>query len=90
MDKNCWISLKERYPDMTEISYSAYSRHYRSDKVLVYTKNGNYFIAECWKEEAFNWPYEFIWYSYGTGGRRMAVRIIVVAWMSLPEKYDGE
>lgn len=38
MDKNGWISLKERYPDMTEISYSAYSRHYRSDKVLVYTK----------------------------------------------------
>lgn len=38
VDKNGWISLKERYPDMTEISYSAYSRHYRSDKVLVYTK----------------------------------------------------
>ena len=38
MDKNGWISLKERYPDMTEISYSAYSRHYRSDKVLDYTK----------------------------------------------------
>lgn len=90
MDKKDWISLKERYPDMTEISCSAYSRHYKSEKVLVYTKNNNYFIAECKKYEDFTGPDTYIWYSYGTGGRRMVVKNKVIAWMPLPKKHDGE
>lgn len=43
------------------------------------------------KNKRFKWNIdEETWYSYGTGGRRMAVRNKVVAWMPLPEKYDGE
>lgn len=30
------------------------------------------------------------WYTYGTGGRKMKVMSKVVAWMELPEKYEGE
>lgn len=90
MDKNGWISVKERYPDMEEISCSSYSRKFLSEKVLVQTKNDNYFIAECEKYENFKGSDEYFWYSYGTGGRRMTVRNKVIAWMPLPEKYDGE
>ena len=90
MDQNGWISLKEKYPDMKEISCSAYSKIFLSEKVLVYTKNGNYFIAECKKYKNYREPDEYFWYSYGTGGRRTAVKNKVVAWMPLPEKYDGE
>jgi hypothetical protein len=91
MDKNDWISLKEKYPDMKEIYCSQRSRKWLSEKVLVQTKNGAYFIAECVRTRDFKWNTdEETWYSYGTGGRRMAVRNKVVAWMPLPEKYDGE
>lgn len=91
MDKNDWISLKEKYPDMKENYCSQHSRGWLSEKVLVQTKNGAYFIAECARTRDFKWNTdEEVWYSYGTGGRRMTVRNKVVAWMHLPEKYDGE
>lgn len=47
MDKKDWISLKEQYPDMKETYCSSRSRGWLSEKVLIQTKNGAYFIAEC-------------------------------------------
>lgn len=38
MDKNDWISLKEKYPDMKETYCSQCSRGRLSEKVLVQTK----------------------------------------------------
>lgn len=38
MDKNDWISLKEKYPDMKETYCSQRSRGRLSEKVLVQTK----------------------------------------------------
>lgn len=50
------------------------------------------FIAECRKTVYTNKKRndEIEWFSYGTGGRRMKVMSKVIAWMELPEKYDGE
>lgn len=53
MDKNDWISLKEKYPDMKETYCSQCSRGWLSEKVLVQTKNGAYFIAECARTRDF-------------------------------------
>lgn len=54
MDKNDWISLKEKYPDMKETYCSQHSRGWLSEKVLVQTKNGAYFIAECVRTRDLN------------------------------------
>ena len=53
MDKNDWILLKEKYPDMKETYCSQHSRGWLSEKVLVQTKNGAYFIAECARTRDF-------------------------------------
>jgi len=36
------------------------------------------------------WRDEINWYTYGTGGRKMKVVSTVIAWMELPDKYEGE
>ena len=33
---------------------------------------------------------EVYWFAYGTGGRKMKVISKVIAWMELPDKYEGE
>lgn len=38
----------------------------------------------------FQWEDKIEWFAYGTGGRRMKVMSKVIAWMELPEKYEGE
>jgi hypothetical protein len=43
MDKNDWISLKEKYPDMKETYCSQRSRGRLSEKVLVQTKKWSLF-----------------------------------------------
>lgn len=91
MDKNNWISLKEKYPDMKETYCSQCSRGWLSGKVLVQTKNGVISLLNVQEQEVLKWKTdEEVWYSYGTGGRRMAVRNKVVVWIPLPKKYDGE
>lgn len=36
------------------------------------------------------WLDEVYWFTYGTGGRKMKVISKVIAWMELPDKYEGE
>lgn len=60
MDKKDWISLKEQYPDMKETYCSSRSRGWLSEKVLIQTKNGAYFIAECARTRNFAWNTEKI------------------------------
>lgn len=66
-----WISCKDRMPEPCT-------------KVLVQTKKEEMFVAE---REYYWYCKDFVWYSYGTGGRKMKVMSAVVAWMPLPEPY---
>ena len=92
MNKEDWISCKERYPDMELVSESNYIKTYCSKPYLIQTKKNGLFVAVCHKTISVykrnSETYE--WFSYGTGGRRMKVMSTVVAWMELPEEYDGE
>lgn len=74
------------------MSENNYSTTYRSEKVLVQTKREEMFVAYCKKECFTNKRYddEIAWFANGTGGRKMKVVSKVVAWMELPEKYEGE
>lgn len=91
MNENNWISCNERLPELKDMYVNSYCRGGSSDFVLVWTSNGKIFEAECEKYEVFgNNPHTNItWYAYGTGGRRMAIRNKVLAWMPLPEPYRG-
>ena len=88
-----WISIKKvGLPELKLKSSSNFSAIYECKKVLVQTKMGDMFVAECRKTVYTNkkWNDEIEWFSYGTGGRRMKVISKVIAWMELPEKYERE
>ncbi len=92
MNKNDWISVKQRLPD-AELAYeSSYSNEYESKNVLIQTKQDEifsaYYIRTTYKNNKYKEEIE--WYAHGTGGRRMSVMSKVVAWMPLPELYTGE
>lgn len=92
MDKD-WNSIKKvGLPALKLKSSSSFSAIYEHEKVLVQTKNGNMFVAECRKTVYTNkkWNDEIEWFSYGTGGRKMKVMSKVIAWMELPDRYEGE
>lgn len=88
-----WISVKKMgLPELEEISTTNFSSVYKSKEVLIQTKRGERFVAYCRKEMYANkeWKDEVYWFAYGTGGRKMKVISKVIAWMELPEKYEGE
>ena len=88
-----WISVKkEGLPKLECFSIDNFSSVNRSKEVLIQTKRGQLFTAECWKIVYANkkWEDEIEWFTYGTGGRRMKVMSTVVAWMDLPDRYEGE
>lgn len=92
MDKD-WNSIKkDGLPELEEISTTNFSSIYKSKEVLIQTKRGERFVAYCRKEVYANkrWVDEIKWFVYGTGGRKMKVMSTVVAWMELPEMYEGE
>lgn len=92
MGKEDWISCKERYPDMEVVSKTGYIETACSKRVLIQTKKNGMFVGECYRTISTykdNKTY-YEWFSYGTGGRRMKVMSKVVAWMELPEEYEGE
>lgn len=92
LNKN-WISIKKvGLSKLEEISTTNFSSIYKSKEVLIQTKRGERFVAYCRKEvyENKKWNDEIEWFSYGTGGRRMKVMSKVIAWMELPDKYEGE
>lgn len=88
-----WISVKKMgLPELEEISTTNFSSVYKSKEVLIQTKRGERFVAYCRKEMYANkeWKDEVYWFVYGTGGRKMKVISKVIAWMELPDKYEGE
>ena len=88
-----WISIKKvGLPKLEEISTTNFSSIYKSKEVLIQTKRGERFVTYCRKEvyENKKWNDEIEWFSYGTGGRRMKVMSKVIAWMELPDRYEGE
>lgn len=92
MDKD-WNSIKkDGLPELEEISTTNFSSIYKSKEVLIQTKRDERFVAYCEKEVYANkrWVDEIKWFVYGTGGRKMKVMSTVVAWMKLPDKYEGE
>lgn len=92
MNKNDWISAKERLPETKLVYGSSYSNKYESKNVLIQTKRDEifsaFYIKRVYKDKKYKDDIE--WYTYGTGGRRMKVMSKVVAWMPLPELYTGE
>lgn len=92
MDKD-WNSIKKvGLPALKLKSSSSFSAIYEHEKVLVQTKKGDMFVAKCRKTVYTNkkWDDEIEWFSYGTGGRKMKVVSKVIAWMELPDRYEGE
>ena len=65
---------------------------YRTEKVFVQTKRGEMFVAWCHKTVYISKKIsdEYLWYTHGTGGRKMRVMSKVIAWMPLPEPYKEE
>ena len=91
-DEN-WISIKKvGLPELEEVTTTNFSSVYKSKEVLIQTKRGERFVAYCRKEVYANkkWKDEVYWFSHGTGGRKMKVMSTVVAWMELPDRYEGE
>lgn len=88
-----WISVKKMgLPELEEISTTNFSSAYKSKEVLIQTKRGERFVAYCEKRTGYS-KYSMgvvNWFAHGTGGRKMKVMSTVVAWMELPEKYEGE
>lgn len=88
-----WISIKNvGLPELEEVSTTNFSSVYKSKEVLIQTKRGERFVAYCRKEMYANkeWKNEVYWFAYGTGGRKMKVISKVIAWMDLPDRYEGE
>ena len=88
-----WNSIKKvGLLELEEVTTTNFSSVYKSKEVLIQTKRGERFVAYCRKEVYANkkWKDEVYWFSHGTGGRKMKVMSTVVAWMELPEKYEGE
>ena len=91
MNKNDWISVKERLPE-AELVYESSFNDYESKNVLIQTKRDEIYSAYCVKRvyKDIKLKEEINWYTDGTGGRKMKVMSKVVAWMPLPELYTGE
>ena len=86
--KDDWIPVSISTPDI-EDDGDRYKTAQSKD-VLVQTKKGDYFVARYHRTYyRYNNTYEYTWFSFGTGGRRMKVMGKVVAWQLLPEKYIG-
>lgn len=91
-DEN-WNSIKKvGLPELEEVTTTNFSSVYKSKEVLIQTKRGERFVAYCRKEVYVDkrWRDGINWYTYGTGGRKMKVMSKVVAWMELPDRYEGE
>ena len=92
MNKNDWISVKERLPNSELSNESSLRKEYKSQNVLIQTKRDEIYSAYCVKTvyKDMKFKEKINWYTYGTGGRKMKVMSKVVAWMPLPELYTGE
>ena len=87
--ENGWIPVSERLPKFKKSAMLGSWDYYETEKVFVQTKRGEMFVAWCHKtvyaSKIFN--DEYLWYTHGTGGRKMRVMSKVIAWRPLPELY---
>lgn len=88
--ENGWIPVSERLPEFKKSAVlGSWDYYYETEEVFVQTKRGEMFVAWCHKtvyaSKKFN--DEYLWYTHGTGGRKMKVMSKVIAWMPLPELY---
>lgn len=91
--ENGWIPVSERMPEFKKMDVlGSSSDTYRTEKVFVQTKRGEIFVAWCHKTIYISKKFndEYLWYTHGTGGRKMRVMSKVVAWMPLPELYKED
>lgn len=90
--ENRWIPVSERLPEFKKLDVLGSPDIYKTEKVFVQTKRGEMFVAWCHKtvytSKIFN--DEYLWYTHGTGGRKMRVMSKVIAWMPLPEPYKED
>lgn len=90
--ENGWIPVSERLPEFKKLDVLGSPDIYKTEKVFVQTKRGEMFVAWCHKtvytSKIFN--DEYLWYTHGTGGRKMRVTSKVIAWMPLPEPYKED
>lgn len=84
-----WIPVSERLPEIKKLDVIGSPHIYRTEKVFVQTKRGEIFAAWCHKKVYISKKFndEYLWYTHGTGGRKMRVMSKVVAWRPLPELY---
>lgn len=87
--ENGWIPVSERLPEIKKLDVIGSPHIYRTEKVFVQTKRGEIFAAWCHKKVYISKKFndEYLWYTHGTGGRKMRVMSKVVAWRPLPELY---
>lgn len=90
--ENGWIPVSERLPEFKKIDVLGSPEIFRTDKVFVQTRRGEMFVAWCHKtvysSKIFN--DEYLWYTHGTGGRKMKCMSKVIAWMPLPKPYKED
>ena len=90
--ENGWIPVSERLPEFKKLDVLGSPDIYKTEKVFVQTKRGEMFVAWCHKtvytSKIFN--DEYLWYTHGTGGRKMRVMSKVIAWTPLPEPYKED
>lgn len=90
--ENGWIPVSERLPEFKKIDVLGSPDIYKTEKVFVQTKRGEMFVAWCHKTVYTSKIFsdEYLWYTHGTGGRKMRVMSKVIAWMPLPELYKED
>lgn len=90
--ENGWIPVSEGLPEFKKIDVLGSPDIYKTEKVFVQTKRGEMFVAWCHKTVYISKIFsdEYLWYTHGTGGRKMRVMSKVIAWMPLPEPYKED
>ena len=90
--ENGWIPVSERLPEFKKIDVLGSPDIYKTEKVFVQTKRGEMFVAWCHKTVYISKIFsdEYLWYTHGTGGRKMRVMSKVIAWQPLPEPYKED
>lgn len=92
LESTSWTPVCDRLPEFKKIDVLGSPDVYETEKVLVQTKRGEIFVAWCHKTVYISKKFndEYLWYTHGTGGRKMKCMSKVIAWMPLPEPYKED
>ena len=90
--ENGWIPVSERLPEFKKMDVLGSPDIYKTEKVFAQTQRGEMFVAWCHKTVYTSKKFsdEYLWYTHGTGGRKMRVMSKVIAWRPLPELYKED